>query len=645
LSHSIKTFPFEIDLLVLQNANPAVYPYLLESAAHGHSWQLKTNSNSANSNEFQQSTNTLGRYSILFAYPQAALYLDSDQQIYYTGQYNVKAKTFLRALDELWQREANLVIGSSQKRYSSKSSFPFRGGWFVYCGYELAQEVEPSLKLPMKEKSETEADNAADSNTIKDLPIAFATRVPVAIIVDHQNKHSYILAETGFANQVNDVESDIHDVIDKPVSSDDSEIVVKHIQEDDPAIYMNAITKTHAYIHDGDIFQANLSREWRAELDTDSSGNDVKATTIYKKLREANPGPFAGLAHWGKHAIVSSSPERLIKIKNQRVDTRPIAGTRARSTEKDDDEIIRQELIKHPKERAEHIMLIDLERNDLGRICQTGSVKVDELMVIETYEHVHHIVSNVTGRIKPEVTPGQALKAVFPGGTITGCPKVRCMEIIAELEDKPREAYTGSMGYLNHNGDMDMNILIRTIQMQGQKLHFRAGGGIVYDSNAEREVHETRAKARGMLKALQKDIDVTIAQAVNIEQVIIKDNGFAQVNKGFDNKNQANMSSVEKVVTPINKPIKNRFVEDKDASKEKLANEKIAVVEKNSESGSATTLKNQANNQGSDNKYLRYFLGGEEIKATKFWKLTNDAVNSEEQEGVFETIRLLFLLV
>jgi anthranilate synthase component 1 len=161
-----------------------------------------------------------------------------------------------------------------------------------------------------------------------------------------------------------------------------------------------------------------------------------------------------------------------------------------------------QELRANPKERAEHVMLIDLERNDLGRICEAGTVEVDEFMALESYAHVHHIVSNVRGRLRPCVTPGQTVAAVFPGGTITGCPKVRCMEIIAELENAPRGAYTGSMGYLNRDGSMDLNILIRTLEIRGRNISFRAGAGIVADSVAERELEETRAKARGLINAL-----------------------------------------------------------------------------------------------------------------------------------------------
>jgi anthranilate synthase component 1 len=185
------------------------------------------------------------------------------------------------------------------------------------------------------------------------------------------------------------------------------------------------------------------------------------------------------------------------------VETRPIAGTRPRTRRPGGDAAEAAALVAHPKERAEHIMLIDLERNDLGRVCEAGSVRVDELMVTETYAHVHHIVSNVRGRLRPDVTPVGALRAVFPGGTITGVPKFRCMQIIAELEREGRGAYTGSLGYLSRSGGMDLNILIRTLTLRDGRITFRAGGGIVADSDPERELEETRAKARGLLAALE----------------------------------------------------------------------------------------------------------------------------------------------
>ena len=205
----------------------------------------------------------------------------------------------------------------------------------------------------------------------------------------------------------------------------------------------------------------------------------------------------------GDSAIISSSPERLVRARGGLIETRPIAGTAPRNAGKEEQGGIEERLLAHPKERAEHVMLIDLERNDLGRVCRPGSIEVNELLVLESYAHVHHLVSNVRGRLREGAQPGQVMRAVFPGGTITGCPKVRCMKIIAELERQPRQAYTGSMGFLNHDGGMDLNILIRTLIQEGERIRLRAGAGIVADSIPDRELEETRAKARGMLLALR----------------------------------------------------------------------------------------------------------------------------------------------
>ncbi len=205
---------------------------------------------------------------------------------------------------------------------------------------------------------------------------------------------------------------------------------------------------------------------------------------------------------WPQGGLASSSPERLIGIRGGRVFTRPIAGTRPRAAAAAVDSALSRELFASAKERAEHVMLIDLERNDLGRICTAGSVHVDEFMVRESYAHVHHIVSNVSGELRADVTPGQAVAAVFPGGTITGVPKVRCMELIAALEDGPRGPYTGSIGYLDRDGSMDLNILIRSLVQDPSGISLRAGAGIVADSQPEQELAETQAKAKGLLLAL-----------------------------------------------------------------------------------------------------------------------------------------------
>ncbi|GMR15925.1 MAG: aminodeoxychorismate synthase component I [Gammaproteobacteria bacterium] len=432
------------NLLALHQSNPQRYPFLLESVASSDS----------------------SHFDILFAFPQETLTLSNQNKL--SGYTDIEGDDFLNNLSHWWQTKRDNSINCE--------TLPFSGGWFLYLGYELAKQVEAHLKLKTPST-----------------PIAYASRIPAAIIYDHNENCTYSICEEQF-NYLEQLTSDIGQTDGK---AGNSPLVSGKIQEEDEKQYLNSIKKVKQYIVDGDIFQANLSRLWKMQ--------DCKASAVdlYKKLRKTNPAPFAGLAIHNDFSIISSSPERLISVKNGLAQTRPIAGTRKREKEKEKDEALKSELMSHPKERAEHIMLIDLERNDLGRICTPGTIKVDELMVLESYAHVHHIVSNVCGRLKDGILPGEVIKAVFPGGTITGCPKVRCMEIIAELETEARGAYTGSMGYLNHNGDMDINILIRTITLENNTLYFRAGAGLVADSVAQSELEETRHKARGLLLALQ----------------------------------------------------------------------------------------------------------------------------------------------
>jgi len=439
----IQQFNHAVDLLALHRANPQRYPYLLQSVAHGATGST--------------------RFDILFAFPGETIRLDHIDN---------KSSDFLEQLDRAWQTHR-------RDKSPNISALPFSGGWFLYLGYELAGQVEPSLNLP-------QADDG--------LPTAFAARVPAAILVDHEQQQTVLITESDHKDLLDKMAADLEGMT---AFANSKVHAVAELQEEEPTRYLQGIDQVKQYIVDGDVFQVNLSRKWQGEL-----SESVKPANIYQRLCEKNPAPFAGMALIDDVAIISSSPERLVQVANGRVETRPIAGTRPRSGNEAADNSLQQALLAHPKERAEHIMLIDLERNDLGRVCVPGSMEVDELMVLESYAHVHHIVSNVRGRLRDEVTPGQVIRAVFPGGTITGCPKVRCMEIIAELEGEGRGAYTGSMGYLNHDGSMDLNILIRTITQKGRHISLRAGAGIVADSIPEKELDETRAKARGLLLAL-----------------------------------------------------------------------------------------------------------------------------------------------
>jgi anthranilate/para-aminobenzoate synthase component I len=260
--------------------------------------------------------------------------------------------------------------------------------------------------------------------------------------------------------------------------------------------YLERVARLRAHIAAGDIYQANLSQ--RFERPFARSGLD-----LYGCLRRLNPAPFSGYLRAAGLELVSASPERLLLVEGGRAVTRPIAGTRPRGRDERRDAALSAELLLSEKERAEHLMLVDLARNDLGRVAAVGSVRVDELMAVESYAHVHHIVSNVAARLAPGRDALDALQALFPGGTITGVPKHRCMQILDALEPVPRGFYTGSLFYLTPDGRLDANILIRSGVVRDGRLTFHAGGGIVADSDPEREYEETLHKAAGLRLAAE----------------------------------------------------------------------------------------------------------------------------------------------
>jgi anthranilate synthase component 1 len=444
-----RELPADIDLLALHRLAPARYPLLLESVAGG---------------------NALSRWDLLLLTDGSGLRLGTDGRTRRLDG-SLLAGKFLDLLDTDWQ---------ALRCAKDFVDIPFRGGWGLFLAYELAGQIEPVLDLP-----------AAPGP----LPTALALRCPALIARDRSNGRCLALCEPGHESLLAGIEVDLAEARKLPALAPWQGPLA--IREDDPDSFVRGVARVHEYLRAGDVFQVNLSRAWRAEF-----AQAPEPASLYSRLRQANPAPFAGLLAFDGWALASSSPERLVSVCGPVVETRPIAGTRPRLADDDDAARIR-ELMAHPKERAEHVMLIDLERNDLGRVCRPGSVRVDELMTVESYTHVHHIVSNVRGDLREDVTPGQVISAVFPGGTITGCPKVRCMQIIAELEGEGRGPYTGALGYLNRDGDMDLNILIRSAWLAGTELQLRAGAGLVIDSVAESELEETRAKARGLLRALE----------------------------------------------------------------------------------------------------------------------------------------------
>ena len=423
----------KVDLASFCYLNKKRYPFLLESVNH----------------------NENNRYSILFAFPEENIVLRDFADF-----------DFLSELE------------NHCKKTSGSLDLPFTGGWFVYLSYELIGQIEPTLASKLHKSN---------------IPIAYAVKMPSAIITDHKLKKTYIVDEDNNHNRINLILSDIKAIESIPDKTLDGEI-----SEENNEKFTDGVKSSLDYIIAGDVFQVNLSRKWSYSL---SSKED--SAIIYKQLKKANPAPFSALVQYENFSIISSSPERLFSVNDGVLETRPIAGTHPRGEGRLDD-AQKENLISHPKEIAEHVMLLDLERNDMGRVCEYGSVYVNEIMTLETYPFVHHIVSNIKGNLRKHIGVKQIVKALFPGGTITGCPKVRCMEIINELEQMPREAYTGSVGYVSQNGKMDFNILIRSFIHQGDTLTFRAGAGIVFDSDPLKELAETRHKAQGLIKVFEK---------------------------------------------------------------------------------------------------------------------------------------------
>lgn len=359
-----------------------------------------------------------------------------------------------------------------------RDAIPFRGGWLISLSYELGGVLEPRAGRPDDSKA---------------FPLVWLARIPAAIL--QRGGQTWLMAEAGRPELIDALAGDLATLI-QPIADSIPPALLFH--EEPARQFLEGVERIKNYIRAGDVFQVNLSRAWQAEY-----AQPVSAPAFFSRLLRGNPAPFSALLDMGDWKIVSSSPERLVKVEGSgRVSTRPIAGTHPRSPSIELDQALREALAAHPKERAEHVMLVDLERNDLGRICRPGSVAVDALMELASYAHVHHIESSVSGRLREGVRAWDVIRALFPGGTITGCPKVRTMEIIRELEDQPRHAYTGSLGYINHDGTMDLNILIRTLLLRGDQLSFRAGAGIVADSIPEKELEETRAKAKGLLHSL-----------------------------------------------------------------------------------------------------------------------------------------------
>ena len=416
---------------------------------------------------------------------------------------NKEAKNTQTRREELQGHGHKETPRRTQENDVPPSHLPFTGGWLGWLGYDLAWEIEqlPYLKsdpLPF--------------------PVAFWYEPAAFAVLDHVQQTLWLAANS--EAELDQLQQRLEQNL-KPsnlpfgngCAEQPSTFQPSNLQPLQPSTFCflssqtdfeAAVIQAKKYIQAGDIFQANLSLRFEAATTAES-------WTIYRALQQINPSPFASYwkTPWGE--IISCSPERLVQLGGRQAQTRPIAGTRSRGNTTDIDQQLAKELIANAKERAEHIMLVDLERNDLGRVCEWGSVEVNELFTIERYSHVMHLVSNVTGRLRDEYDGVDLIRALFPGGTITGCPKVRAIEIIEELEPVRRSLFYGSCGYIDQHGNLDLNILIRTLLFSSQpsvlprtsKVWGQVGAGIVADSNPEHEWYESLHKAQAQLAALK----------------------------------------------------------------------------------------------------------------------------------------------
>jgi para-aminobenzoate synthetase component I len=397
--------------------------------------------------------------------------------------------------EEIRQGNPFDILGEFLKIYTldgSKESVPFTGGAVGYFSYDLCHFIE---RLPTR---------AVDDLKLPECYLGFYDAV---VAFDHLENKTFLIS-TGFPEldekkRLRRAETRLQELrslimMAPPVADMPPAVAVKGAAlkpNFTHEAYLEAVAKAREFICAGDIFQVNISQRFDTELNT-------PPYELYKRLRKINPAPFANYFNFDGVSIVGASPERFLKLRGDIVETRPIKGTKPRGKTPEADRALAESLVKSAKDRAENIMIVDLQRNDIGRICRYGTVKVTELAILETYPTVYHLTSTVVGKLREGKSIIDLLKATFPGGSITGAPKVRAMEIIDELEPTRRGVYTGSLGYLSFSGDMDLNIIIRTIIIKDGKAYFQVGGAIVYDSEPESEYIETLDKGRALMKAL-----------------------------------------------------------------------------------------------------------------------------------------------
>lgn len=358
---------------------------------------------------------------------------------------------------------------------------PFSGGLIGYLAYELKNVLE---ELPQ---------SAEDDLALPDCVFFLPENV---LVFDRRTGRTVQLTlETAHLKPLVTVPEETAPGPDPSAPRD-----VRLMSDFSREAYIQAVARIRCYIRDGDVYQVNLSQRFSAPFHGDP-------WRLWTRLFRRNPAPFFAYLHLGDHRILSTSMERFLCRRGERIETRPIKGTRPRGTTPEEDRRLREDLRTSPKDDAELSMIVDLLRNDLGRVCQARSIAVEEHKRIEAYENVWHLVSIISGRLRPEVSAGDIFKATFPGGSITGCPKIRAMEIIDELERHVRHVYTGCIGYVGWHGTMDMNVAIRTAVLKDGRLYFSVGGGVVYDSDETAEYEETLHKGRTLFRVMAEDED------------------------------------------------------------------------------------------------------------------------------------------
>lgn len=410
-----------------------------------------------------------GRYDIMSARPYRTLVTyDSETRITEgEGVHYSDEDPFALVKQQLGERRINL------------SGFPFSGGALGYFSYDLGRRIE---QLPAL---------CRDDINMPDMAIGLYDWV---VIVDHHKRRTWLIAADG-ARFGTDEWKDLQELFSTEQTIREGEHSVQspmlnHTEKDQ---YTDAFKRIQNYIRDGDCYQVNLAQRFSIAVSGDS-------WSIYRQLRQSNPAPYACFFRLDQGCILSSSPERFISVANEQVETKPIKGTIRRSVYAYEDKALAEQLLESEKDRAENLMIVDLLRNDIGKNCETGSVMVPRLFALESFATVHHLVSTVTGRLARGKHALDLLRGAFPGGSITGAPKLRAMEIIEELEAFRRTVYCGAIGYIGFDGNMDTNIAIRTLVHKDDRVYFWAGGGIVADSVSESEYRECYTKAEAIMR-------------------------------------------------------------------------------------------------------------------------------------------------